>query len=68
MTKIDCPYKDVCCDVNTEKCVSCLNNKKKSYYIPYPYYPYRPSDFYQYPWWTTSDSSDGVTYYVLNSK
>jgi len=40
----ECPYSEVCCEV--EKCKSCLNNKKRSYYVPEsisPYYPYYPT-------------------------
>lgn len=45
---IECPYSEVCCEVDSEKCKSCLNNKKRSYYVPerpsFPqYYPYNPN-------------------------
>lgn len=33
-TKIKCPYSEDCCDIDSEKCASCLNNKKRSYYKP----------------------------------
>ena len=55
--KVKCSYSEDCCDIDSEKCKSCVNNKKRSYYkpveepinwIPYPYIPYIPCDPYPY--------------------
>jgi len=71
-TKIltECPYKYKCVDVDSEKCKSCLNNEKRSYYRPeqpyfiYPIYPVYCQPYYPYyepiytPYTTYSDQSD----------
>lgn len=47
----DCPYRGRCTD-NGQKCDTCANNPKRSYYepiLPYlPYVPYVP--WTPYPW------------------
>lgn len=65
-TKVKCPYAEDCCDVDSEKCLSCLNNKKRSYYQPkQEWFWYRPhpttTDPYPYVWPYTI--CDGTTTY-----
>ena len=67
--EIKCPYSDKCTDVESAKCLTCLNNEKRSYYRPdngyyywYPFYqPYYP---YYEPWkitYTTSTTGDDLS-------
>ena len=65
-TKVKCPYREDCIDVDSELCKNCLNNRKRSYYKPsyqYPYYwtPYYPNYPY-YPYWYTTTTC-GTSYY-----
>lgn len=47
-TMVQCPHREDCCDIDTDKCKQCANNKKRSYFSPiyvtyrrfWPYYPY----------------------------
>jgi len=63
MVKVECSYKEDCSDVK-EKCTSCMNNKKRSYYRPEqtwywyynPYHDYTGDPPY-YPLTTTCDDN-----------
>jgi len=45
----ECPYSEICCEVDGEKCKSCLNNKKRSYYVPERPTLYNPN-YLNYTW------------------
>lgn len=63
--RVECPYRNDCCEADSEKCQSCINNKKRSYYRHkdyYPYYPYYPPEPY-YPYYWTYPSTT-ITYWT----
>jgi len=46
---VDCQYRLVCRYADTDKCLECENNKKKSYFEPAYGYYYYESNYYSYP-------------------
>ena len=72
--EVNCPYSNKCSDYN-KLCSSCKHNEKRSYYEPvphqpyYPYYPYWPLypeivPLQPYPYWTTTTTTDTLSYYL----
>ena len=50
-TRVECCYADKCNDVKSSRCVSCINNEKRSYYQPQNepdcfYWPYYREPYY----------------------
>jgi len=58
MSKVECPYREDCIDID-KLCQNCLNNKKRSYYkAREPSYQY--SSYPCNPYWTYTVSIPSI--------